>query len=90
MYNDMILEGIKVGDQIGGPYELSKIVNSSLVACKGFNKKDLTARYLKWWETDAFQCQALSKRSKLQCKNAALKGKRVADSMGEINRSNNY
>ena len=25
----------------------------------------------------AFQCQALSKRSKLQCKNAALKGKRV-------------
>jgi len=24
-----------------------------------------------------FQCQALSKRSKLQCKNAALKGKRV-------------
>ena len=25
----------------------------------------------------AFQCQALSKRSKLQCKNAALKGKRL-------------
>ncbi|MDC1209513.1 hypothetical protein N8011_01195 [Pseudomonadota bacterium] len=25
----------------------------------------------------AFQCQALSKRSKLQCKNAALKDKRV-------------
>ena len=25
----------------------------------------------------AFQCQALSKRSKLQCKNAALKSKRV-------------
>ena len=25
----------------------------------------------------AFQCQALSKRSKLQCRNAALKGKRV-------------
>ena len=25
----------------------------------------------------AFQCQALSKRSKLQCKKAALKGKRV-------------
>ena len=25
----------------------------------------------------AFQCQALSKRSKLQCKNAALRGKRV-------------
>ena len=24
-----------------------------------------------------FQCQALSKRSKLQCKNAALKGKRL-------------
>ncbi len=25
----------------------------------------------------AFQCQALSKRSRVQCKNAALKGKRV-------------
>ena len=25
----------------------------------------------------AFQCQALSKRSKLQCRNAALKGKQV-------------
>ena len=25
----------------------------------------------------AFQCQALSKRSKLQCKNATIKGKRV-------------
>ena len=38
----------------------------------------------------AFQCQALSKRSKLQCKNATIKGKRVyrihaSKSTGPIN-----
>ncbi|MDC0457457.1 ADP-ribosylglycohydrolase family protein [Alphaproteobacteria bacterium] len=54
MYNDIILEGIKAGDQNGGPSELSKILNSSLIACNGFNKKDLTARYLNWWKSDAF------------------------------------
>ena len=50
----MILQGIKDGDQIGGPFELSKIVNSSLIEFNGFNKKDFIKRYLKWWKTDAF------------------------------------
>ena len=51
---EIILEGLKKGDQIGGPYELSKILNTSLEANNGFNKDDLIARYLKWWEEGAF------------------------------------
>ena len=50
----LILEGVKKGDQIGGPYELSKILAKSLQANDGFNKDDLTKRYLKWWKEDAF------------------------------------
>ena len=33
----LILKGIKKGDQIGGPYELSKILFASLNANNGFN-----------------------------------------------------
>ena len=54
MFNDIILKGIKAGDQNGGPYELSKILNSSLITCNGFNKNDLIKRYLKWWKSKAF------------------------------------
>ena len=50
----LILEGVKKGDQIGGPYELSKILAKSLQANNGFNKDDLTKRYLEWWKEDAF------------------------------------
>ena len=50
----LILEGVKKGDQIGGPYELSKILVKSLQANDGFNKDDLTKRYLEWWRADAF------------------------------------
>ena len=50
----LILEGVKKGDQIGGPYELSKILANSLQANNGFNKDDLTKRYLEWWKEDAF------------------------------------
>ena len=50
----IILEGIKKGDQIGGPYELSKILTTSLEANNGFNKDDLIAKYLKWWREGAF------------------------------------
>ena len=50
----LILEGVKKGDQIGGPFELSKILANSLQANNGFNKDDLTKRYLKWWKEDAF------------------------------------
>ena len=50
----LILEGVKKGDQIGGHYELSKILVKSLQANDGFNKDDLTKRYLEWWKADAF------------------------------------
>ena len=50
----LILEGVKKGDQIGGPYELSKILAKSLQANNGFNKDDVTKRYLEWWKEDAF------------------------------------
>ena len=42
MYSEikLILEGVKKGDQIGGPYELSKILANSLQANNGFNKDD--------------------------------------------------
>ena len=50
----LILEGVKKGDQIGGPYELSKILAKSLEANDGFDKDDLTKRYLEWWKADAF------------------------------------
>jgi len=54
MDNNIILNGIRMGDKIGGPYQLSKILNESLTSCGGFNKKDLIRRYLKWWKGDAF------------------------------------
>ena len=53
-YNWLILQGIKEGDQIGGPFELAKIFSTSLEQNKGFNKNDLSNRYLKWWRNDAF------------------------------------
>lgn len=51
---EIILEGLKKGDQIGGPYKLSKILSNSLEANNGFNKDDLIARYLRWWQDGAF------------------------------------
>ena len=33
---------------------MAKILTNSLIACNGFNKKDLTRRYYDWWSTDAF------------------------------------
>ena len=50
----IILEGLKKGDQIGGPFELSKILIESLEANDGFNKNNLVARYLRWWQEDGF------------------------------------
>ena len=50
----LILEGVKKGDQIGGPYELSRILAKSLQENDGFNKDDLIHRYLEWWQEDAF------------------------------------
>ena len=53
-YSQLILRGIKEGDQIGGPYELAKILLGSLEKKNGFNEKDLIKRYLNWWRGDAF------------------------------------
>jgi len=50
----VILQGIKEGDQIGGPFELAKILTKSLKINNGFNEKDLIKRYLDWWKKDAF------------------------------------
>ena len=57
MINDktcLILDGIKMGDQIGGPFELAKIFTESLKINNGFNEKDLRKRYLDWRKEDAF------------------------------------
>ena len=53
-YNELILRGIKEGDQIGGPFELAKIVSKSLKSNNEFNEDDLRKRYLDWWKEDAF------------------------------------
>ena len=53
-YSQLILRGIKEGDQIGGPYELAKILLRSLEKKNGFNEKDLRKRYLIWWRGEAF------------------------------------
>ncbi len=50
----IILEGIKEGDQIGGPFELAKIFTESFKINNGFNEKDLRKRYLNWWRSNAF------------------------------------
>ena len=53
-YTNLIIEGIQIGDQIGGPSELAKILTNSLTANKQFNEDDLRLRYLNWWKSDAF------------------------------------
>ena len=53
-YTNLIIEGIHIGDQIGGPSELAKILTDSLTANKQFNEDDLRLRYLNWWKSDAF------------------------------------
>ena len=53
-YTNLIIEGIQIGDQIGGPTELAKILTDSLSANKRFDEQDLRQRYLNWWKSDAF------------------------------------
>ena len=57
MINDLtnlIINGVKMGDQIGGPSELAEILSESIVRNNEFNEEDLRARYLTWWKSDAF------------------------------------
>ena len=53
-YTELILKGIKEGDQIGGPFELAKILAESLVSNNSFKEDELRSRYLSWWKNDAF------------------------------------
>ena len=53
-YSQLILRGIEEGDQIGGPYELAKILLGSLKQKNGFNENDLRNKYLDWWKGEAF------------------------------------
>ena len=53
-YTQLILKGIKKGDQIGGPTELAKILTDSITTNKRFDEQDLRQRYLNWWKSDAF------------------------------------
>ena len=53
-YTNLILAGIKAGDQIGGPYKLAKIFSKSLKLNNCFIEDDLRKRYLDWWKADAF------------------------------------
>lgn len=53
-YSTLILQGLRNGDQIGGPFELAKILCKSLSANKGFNEDDLRIRYFNWWKEGAF------------------------------------
>jgi ADP-ribosyl-[dinitrogen reductase] hydrolase len=53
-YTELILKAIQHGDQIGGPFELAKILSKSLAVNNGFNEDDLRSRYLTWWKKDAF------------------------------------
>ena len=50
----LILEGIKLGDQIGGPYQLSKILANSIKENKKFNITNIKTKYLNWWKDGAF------------------------------------
>ena len=53
-YTELILQGIKEGDQIGGPYELAKIFSQHLHTNNGFKEDDLRIKYLSWWKEGAF------------------------------------
>jgi ADP-ribosylglycohydrolase len=48
------LKGQACGDRIGGPIRMALLLGESLVACRGYDEADLTARYLAWFRTEAF------------------------------------
>ena len=53
-HSELIIDGLKLGDKIGGPTKLAMILNESLNARNGFDKYDLTSRYLECWKNGAF------------------------------------
>lgn len=53
-FSTLILQGLKNGDQNGGPFELAKILSKSLSVNNGFCVNDLRVRYYNWWKEGAF------------------------------------
>ena len=51
---DALFQGIASGDQYGGPTKMAQILYESIEAKKRLSVQDVTARYLDWWKTDAF------------------------------------
>jgi len=50
----VILNGIADGDDNGGPTRVSKLLSDSLFQLGEFDPNDIAARYLNWWQSDAF------------------------------------
>ena len=49
-----ILNGINLGDQIGGPFDLATILIDCIKKNNKFNKQDLCKNYLNLWKNGAF------------------------------------
>ena len=49
-----ILNGINLGDQIGGPFDLASVLIDCIKKNNKFNKEDLFKKYLNWWKNGAF------------------------------------
>ena len=49
-----ILNGINLGDQIGGPFDLASVLINAIKKKSNFNKSYLTKMYLNWWKNGAF------------------------------------
>jgi len=49
-----LFQGIASGDQYGGPTRMAQILYESIEAKQRLDVKDVSARYLDWWKTDAF------------------------------------
>lgn len=51
---EVILSGIQAGDDNGGPSQVSKLLSESLAQKKAFDPRDISNRYLNWWQSSAF------------------------------------
>ena len=51
---EKIIEGISLGDTIGGPTKMADIVTASLISKKSIDVPDLVARYTDWTRSGAF------------------------------------
>lgn len=51
---EIILSGIRAGDDNGGPTRTSELLADSFTQQNGFDPQDISNRYLNWWKSDAF------------------------------------